>query len=41
MYHDKIENNVARQVFTKMGPIAFLPISNDSTSIVISHKKVN
>ena len=39
MYHDKIENKVARQVFTKMGPIAFLPISSDSTSIVISHKE--
>ena len=39
MHHNKIENNVARQIFTKMGPIAFLPLSNDSTSIVISHKK--
>ena len=39
MYHDKIDNSIARQIFTKTGPIAFLPISNDSTSIVISHKK--
>ena len=39
LHHDKINNSVARQIFTKTGPIAFLPISNDSTSIVISHKK--
>jgi len=26
--HKKIENNTATQIFTKQGPIAFLPISN-------------
>ena len=26
--HKKIENNIATQIFTKNGPIAFLPISN-------------
>ena len=34
--HDKIENNTAVQIFTKKGPIAFLPISNSQTSIVFS-----
>ena len=34
--HKKIENNIATQVFTKNGPIAFLPISNGETSIVCS-----
>ena len=34
--HKKIENNIATQVFTKNGPIAFLPISNNETSIVCS-----
>ena len=34
--HDKIENNTAVQIFTKKGPIAFLPISNCQTSIVFS-----
>ena len=34
--HKKIENNVATQIFTKNGPIAFLPISNKETSIVCS-----
>ena len=34
--HKKIENNVATQIFTKSGPIAFLPISNNETSIVCS-----
>jgi 2-octaprenyl-6-methoxyphenol hydroxylase len=34
--HKKIENNVATQIFTKFGPIAFLPISNVETSIVYS-----
>ena len=29
--HEKIVNNVATQVFTKSGPIAFLPISNSET----------
>ena len=34
--HNKIENNIATQIFTKNGPIAFLPISNNETSIVCS-----
>jgi len=34
--HKKIENNIATQIFTKNGPIAFLPISNKKTSIVYS-----
>jgi len=34
--HKKLENNIATQVFTKVGPIAFLPISNTETSIVCS-----
>ncbi|MDC0558756.1 FAD-dependent monooxygenase, partial [Candidatus Pelagibacter ubique] len=34
--HKKIENNAATQIFTKQGPIAFLPISNTETSVVYS-----
>ena len=34
--HKKIENFSAIQIFTKFGPIAFLPISNTETSIVCS-----
>ena len=34
--HEKISNNVATQVFTKRGPLAFLPISESETSIVYS-----
>jgi 2-octaprenyl-6-methoxyphenol hydroxylase len=34
--HKEIENNIAIQIFTKSGPIAFLPISNNETSIVCS-----
>ena len=34
--HNKIENNIATQIFTKRGPLAFLPISNFETSIVYS-----
>jgi len=34
--HEKIANNIATQIFTKSGPIAFLPISNSETSIVCS-----
>ena len=29
--HEKITNNIARQIFTKIGPLAFLPISNNRT----------
>jgi len=40
--HQNIKNEKAIQIFTKMGPIAFLPISNSKTSIVFSiiNKKV-
>ena len=34
--HKKIANNTANQIFTKNGPIAFLPISNNKTSVVCS-----
>jgi len=34
--HKNIKNNIAIQIFTKNGPIAFLPISNNETSIVCS-----
>ncbi len=39
--HDTIDNKTAIQVFTKRGPIAFLPISENETSIVYSlHDKL-
>ncbi len=34
--HDKISNNIAIQIFTKNGPLAFLPISEYETSVVYS-----
>jgi len=34
--HQKIHNDVAVQIFTKMGPLAFLPVSEKETSIVYS-----
>ena len=34
--HNKIINDIASQIFTKEGPLAFLPISNNETSIVFS-----
>ena len=34
--HKKVTNNIATQIFTKSGPIAFLPISDSETSIVCS-----
>ena len=37
--HKKIENNIATQTFTNLGPIAFLPISKEKTSIVFSINK--
>ena len=38
--HKKINNNIATQIFTKRGPIAFLPVSNNFTSVVYSlHNK--
>ncbi len=34
--HQKIKNNIATQIFTKKGPLAFLPVSDHETSIVYS-----
>ncbi len=34
--HQKINNHVAVQIFTKMGPLAFLPVSEKETSVVYS-----
>ena len=34
--HSKIQNNIAEQYFTRFGPLAFLPISNNKTSVVFS-----
>jgi 2-octaprenyl-6-methoxyphenol hydroxylase len=34
--HKKIANDTAIQIFTKRGPLAFLPISNTETSVVYS-----
>ena len=34
--HKKIENNIAVQIFTEFGPVAFLPISKNETSVVCS-----
>ena len=42
--HKKIINNIADQIFTKKGPLAFLPISETETSIVYSingNQKIN
>ena len=36
--HKKIRNNTASQIFTKNGPLAFLPLSEIETSIVYSIK---
>ena len=37
--HKKIDNYTAVQIFTKYGPLAFLPLSNNKTSIVYSVEK--
>ncbi len=37
--HEKISNNVAIQIFTSRGPLAFLPVSETETSIVYSVHK--
>ena len=34
--HDQILNNTAFQIFTKKGPLAFLPLSSKETSVVYS-----
>ena len=39
VHHEKKKNNVAIQIFTKFGPLAFLPISNYKTSLVFSISK--
>ena len=39
--HQKCDNRIAYQIFTKFGPIAFLPCSNKETSIVFSMFKPN
>jgi 2-octaprenyl-6-methoxyphenol hydroxylase len=39
--HDKIINDTAVQIFTKKGPLAFLPISDKKTSIVYSVHNLN
>ena len=39
--HDQILNDTAVQIFTKKGPLAFLPISNRETSIVYWLYKAN
>ena len=36
IHHEKILNDTATQIFTNKGPLAFLPISNDETSVVFS-----
>tara|TARA_A100001011_G_scaffold80746_1_gene83868 strand:+ start:195 stop:1256 length:1062 start_codon:yes stop_codon:yes gene_type:complete len=35
--HKKIDNKIASQIFTKNGPLAFLPLSKNQTSIVFSN----
>ena len=39
--HKKIFNHSAIQIFTKLGPIAFLPVSNYETSVVYSMNNNN
>ena len=39
MKHESIKNNKATQIFTKFGPLAFLPLSKTKTSIVFSVNK--
>ena len=38
---DKFDIKIARQVFTKIGPLAFLPISDKETSIVYSIRNLS
>jgi len=43
IYHEKCDNNIAQQIFTKFGPLAFLPCSENQTSVVFSilnHKNI-
>ena len=39
LFHKKIDNHTAVQIFTKYGPLAFLPLSRDKTSVVYSIQK--
>ena len=39
LHHYKIKNNTAKQIFTKYGPLAYLPLSPTKTSIVYSVEK--
>ena len=39
--HAKLDNNIAIQIFTKDGPLAFLPLSKTQTSIVFSSTSIN
>jgi 2-octaprenyl-6-methoxyphenol hydroxylase len=40
--HEKVVNDTATQIFTKQGPLAYLPISNLQTSVVFSvHNALN
>ncbi len=41
--HKSVKNNKAKQIFTKYGPLAFLPLSRTETSIVFSleENKIN
>ena len=38
LFHKKISNNSARQLFLKDGPLAFLPVSSTETSVIWSIK---
>ncbi len=38
--HKRTENKIAVQIFTKNGPLAFLPLSNNQTSIVFSNNSL-
>jgi 2-octaprenyl-6-methoxyphenol hydroxylase len=38
LFHEKISNNSARQFFLKDGPLAFLPVSSEETSVIWSIK---
>ena len=37
LHHKKVKNFIARQIFTNNGPLAFLPLTKTSTSIVFSY----
>ena len=39
IHHKKINNDTAIQIFTSIGPLAFLPVSSTETSVVYSVKK--